>query len=210
MDALARAHRRCARSTSKKNAGQSAWLRRGFRLARGPIVVTLDADSAERSGGHPRARGEARELGRRRRRGDPRGAARLGRPEGLLEGRHTGAQHADEGPFTTPAAPSRSIARTRSCAARCTAACTGSFRRLIRTEGYEVLEMPMRRRERRHGSRSTASRTGRCPGSRTPRRAVDARPHGPLRSAAMKTATAQVRPRMAPGQRAPARQGAPR
>jgi len=152
MDAMAREHPEIRPIHFEKNAGQSAGFAAGFRLARGPIVVTLDADLQNDPADIPDLVAKLESSGA--------GAVvgiRAGRQDSLVRKvsskvgnyvRNTLTQdHVTDTGCSLKAYRKDAVMRIKMY--------RGMHRflpTLIRTEGYEVLEMPVRHRERRHGA----------------------------------------------------------
>jgi glycosyltransferase involved in cell wall biosynthesis len=152
MDALARAHPEVRPIHFEKNAGQSAGFAAGFRLARGPIVVTLDADLQNDPADIPALVAKLESSGA--------GAVvgiRAGRRDSLVRKVSSKVGNWVRNTLTKDHVTDTgcSLKVYRKDAVMRLKMYRGMHRflpTLIRTEGYEVLEMPVRHRERVHGS----------------------------------------------------------
>jgi len=152
MDALASEHPEVRPIHFEKNAGQSAGFAAGFQLARGPIVVTLDADLQNDPADIPALVAKLESSGA--------GAVvgiRAGRQDSLVRKvsskvgnwvRNTLTKdHVTDTGCSLKAYRKEAVVKIKMY--------RGMHRflpTLIRTEGYEVLEMPVRHRERIHGA----------------------------------------------------------
>jgi glycosyltransferase involved in cell wall biosynthesis len=151
IDALARAHPEVRPIHFEKNAGQSAGFAAGFRLARGPIVVTLDADLQNDPADIPALVAKLESSGA--------GAVvgvRAGRRDSLVRRVSSRVGNWVRNTLTKDRVTDTgcSLKAYRKDAVMRIKMYRGMHRflpTLIRTEGYEVLEVPVRHRERRHG-----------------------------------------------------------
>jgi len=152
IDALAREHVEVRPIHLEKNAGQSAGFAAGFRLARGEIVVTLDADLQNDPADIPalvrtlESSGAGAVIGIRAGRQDSLVRKVSSRVGNYVRNTLTKDHVTDTG-CSLKVYRKEAVMRLKMY--------RGMHRflpTLIRTEGYEVLEMPVRHRERRHGA----------------------------------------------------------
>lgn len=152
IDALARAHPEVRPVHFVKNAGQSAGFAAGFLLARGGVVVTLDADLQNDPADIPalvaklESSGAGAVVGIRAGRKDTL-VRRVSSKVGNYVRNTLTKDHVTDTGCSLKAYRRDAVARLKMY--------RGMHRflpTLIRIEGYEVLEMPVRHRERRHGT----------------------------------------------------------
>lgn len=152
IDALGREHPEVRPIHFEKNAGQSAAFAAGFRLARAPIVVTLDADLQNDPADIPalvtrlESSGAGAVVGIRAGRRDSL-VRKISSKVGNYVRNTLTKDHVTDTGCSLKAYRKDAVARLKMY--------RGMHRflpTLIRIEGYEVLEMPVRHRERRHGT----------------------------------------------------------